>query len=50
MVGEVIKAISENVSSYRRNGKLKVTDERNLVFFPTNEENNFTDIINFDIG
>jgi hypothetical protein len=40
---EVIEAVSENISSYRRNGKLIVTDGRNLVFFPTNEEHNFTD-------
>ncbi len=40
---EVIEAVSENVSSYRRSGKLIVTDGRNLVFFPTNEEHNFTD-------
>jgi hypothetical protein len=40
---EVIEAVSENVSSYRRNGKLMVTDGRNLVFLPTNEEHNFTD-------
>jgi hypothetical protein len=40
---EVIEAVSENVSSYRRSGKLIVTDGRNLVFFPTNEAHNFTD-------
>jgi hypothetical protein len=40
---EVIEAVSENVSSYRKSGKLVVTDGRNLVFFPTNEEHNFTD-------
>ena len=40
---EVIEAVSENVSSYRKSGKLIVTDGRNLVFFPTNEEHNFTD-------
>jgi hypothetical protein len=40
---DIIEAVSENVSSYRRNGKLIVTDGRNLVFFPTNEEHNFTD-------
>jgi len=35
----------ENISpsSYRRSGKLIVTDGRNLVFFPTNEEHNFVD-------
>jgi hypothetical protein len=40
---EVVEAVSENVSSYRKSGKLMVTDGRNLVFFPTNEEHNFTD-------
>ena len=40
---EVVEAVSENVSSYRKSGKLIVTDGRNLVFFPTNEEHNFTD-------
>ena len=39
----VIEAVSENVSSYRKSGKLIVTDGRNLVFFPTNEDHNFTD-------
>ncbi|MGB7952519.1 MAG: hypothetical protein WCF23_00945 [Candidatus Nitrosopolaris sp.] len=40
---EVVEVVSENVSSYRKSGKLIVTDGRNLVFFPTNEEHNFTD-------
>jgi hypothetical protein len=40
---DVIEAVSENVSSYRRSGKLIITDGRNLVFFPTNEDHNFTD-------
>ncbi len=42
---EVIEAVSENVSPscYRRSGRLTVTDGRNLVFFPKNEEHNFTD-------
>ena len=40
---EVVEAVSENVSSYRKSGKLMVTDGRNLVFFPSNEEHNFTD-------
>jgi hypothetical protein len=35
---EVIEAVTENASSYRSNGKLIVTDGRNLVFFPTGEE------------
>jgi hypothetical protein len=42
---EVIEAVVENASSssYRKNGKLIISDGRNLVFFPTNEEHNFTD-------
>src|SRR5207302_10613969 len=40
---DVIEAVSENVSSYRKSGKLIVTDGRNLVFIPTNGEHNFTD-------
>jgi hypothetical protein len=40
---DVIEALSENVSAYRKSGKLIVTDGRNLVFFPTNEDHNFTD-------
>ena len=40
---EVIEAVSENVSSYRKSGRLIVTDGRNLVFFPIKEEHNFTD-------
>jgi hypothetical protein len=42
---EVIEAVSENISpsSYRRSGRLIVTDGRNLAFFPTYEEHNFTD-------
>jgi len=31
---EVIEAVTENASYYRSNGKLIVTDVRNLVFFP----------------
>ena len=31
---EVIEAVTENASSYRSNGKLTVTNGRNLVFFP----------------
>src|SRR6266487_3152636 len=42
---DIIEAVSENMSSYRRSGKLIVTDGRNLVFFPTNEEHNFTDFL-----
>ena len=40
---DVIEAVSENVSSHRKSGKLIVTDGRNLVFFPSNEDHNFTD-------
>jgi hypothetical protein len=35
---EIIEAVAENASSYRSNGKLIVTDGRNLVFFPLGEE------------
>jgi hypothetical protein len=31
---EITEAVTENASSYRSNGKLIVTDGRNLVFFP----------------
>jgi hypothetical protein len=31
---EIIEAVTENASSYRSNGKLIITDGRNLVFFP----------------
>src|SRR5918911_3645137 len=31
---EIIEAVTESASSYRSNGKLIVTDGRNLVFFP----------------
>ncbi|MFZ0225112.1 MAG: hypothetical protein WAM42_25795 [Candidatus Nitrosopolaris sp.] len=40
---EVIEAVSENVSSYRKSGMLVVTDGRNLAFLPTNQEHNFAD-------
>jgi hypothetical protein len=40
---EVIEAVSEYVSSYRKSGKLIVTDGRNLAFLPTKEEHPFTD-------
>jgi hypothetical protein len=41
---EVIEAATEDLSSsYRRNGKLIISDGRNLVFFPPNEEHNFPD-------
>src|SRR5438128_10248730 len=41
----IIEAVSENTSSYRRSRKLIVTDGRNLVFLPANEEHNFTDFL-----
>jgi hypothetical protein len=31
---DIVEAVTENASSYRSNGKLIVTDGRNLVFFP----------------
>jgi hypothetical protein len=42
---EVIEAVVENASSssYRKNGRLIISDGRNLVFFPRNEEHNFTE-------
>jgi hypothetical protein len=40
---EVVEAVSEYVSSYRKSDKLIVTDGRNLAFLPTNEEHHFTD-------
>jgi hypothetical protein len=35
---DIIEAVTENASSYRSNGKLIVTDGRNLVFFPPDLE------------
>jgi hypothetical protein len=35
---EIIEAVTESASSYRSNGKLIVTDGRNLVFFPSELE------------
>jgi hypothetical protein len=42
---EVIEAVTENASSssYRKEGRLIISDGRNLVFFPANEEHHFTD-------
>jgi hypothetical protein len=34
----IVEAVTENASSFRSNGKLIVTDGRNLVFFPPEEE------------
>jgi hypothetical protein len=42
---DVIEAVSEYISSYRKSDKLIVTDGRNLAFLPTNEEHHFTDFI-----
>jgi hypothetical protein len=39
----VVEAVSENILSYRKSGKLIVTDGRNLAYLPTNEEHHFTD-------
>jgi hypothetical protein len=40
---EVVEAVSEYISSYRKSDKLLVTDGRNLAYFPANEEHHFTD-------
>jgi hypothetical protein len=40
---EVVEAVSEYISSYRKSGKLIVTDGSNLAYLPTNEEHHFTD-------
>jgi hypothetical protein len=42
---EIIEAVTENASSssYRKEGRLIISDGRNLVFLPTNEEHHFTD-------
>jgi hypothetical protein len=40
---DIIEAVSEYVSSYRKSDKLIVTDGRNLAYLPTNEEHHFTD-------
>jgi hypothetical protein len=40
---DIIEAVSEYVSSYRKSDKLIVTDGRNLAFLSTNEEHHFTD-------
>ena len=43
---EIIEAVTENASSssYRKEGRLIISDGRNLVFLPKNEEHHFTDI------
>ena len=40
---EIVEAASENISFYRKSGKLIVTDGQNLAYLPTNEEHHFTD-------
>jgi hypothetical protein len=42
---EIIEAVTENASSssYRKEGRLIISDGRNLVFLPKNEEHHFTD-------
>jgi hypothetical protein len=40
---EVIEAVTENPSSYRKSDKLIVSDGRNLVFIAPNEQHYFTD-------
>jgi hypothetical protein len=41
---EVTEAVVDaSPSSYRKNGRLIITDGRNLVFLPTSEEHDFTD-------
>jgi hypothetical protein len=40
---DIIEAVSEYISSYRKNDKLIVTDGRNLAYLPANEEHHFTD-------
>ena len=42
---DIIEAVTENAtsSSYRKEGRLIISDGRNLVFFPKNEEHHFTD-------
>src|SRR6266498_900924 len=43
---EVIEAVSENPSTYRKSNKLIVTDGRNLVFVAPNEQHYFTEFTN----
>jgi len=40
---EVVEAVSEYISSYRKSDTLIVTDGRNLAYLPANEEHHFTD-------
>lgn len=43
---DVIEAVTESASSYRKNDKLIVTDGRNLVFIAPNEQHYFTEFSN----
>ncbi len=43
---DVVEAVSENASSYRKSDKLIVTDGRNLVFIAPNEQHYFTEFNN----
>ena len=43
---DVIEAVTESASSYRKNDKLIVTDGRNLVFVAPNEQHYFTEFSN----
>ncbi|MEP6576399.1 MAG: hypothetical protein ABJB85_08230 [Nitrososphaerota archaeon] len=40
---DIVEAVSENASSYRKSDKLIVTDGRNLVFIAPNEQHYFTE-------
>jgi hypothetical protein len=40
---EVVEAVSEYISSYRKSDKIIVTDGRNLAYLPANEEHHFID-------
>ncbi len=43
---DVVEAVSENASSYRKSDKLIITDGRNLVFFAPNEQHYFVEFNN----
>lgn len=43
---DVIEAVTESASSYRKSDKLIVTDGRNLVFVAPNEQHYFTEFSN----
>jgi hypothetical protein len=40
---EVVEAVNEYISAYRKSDKLIVTDGRNLAYLPANEKHHFTD-------